>query len=262
MPGVKLFDANAMLGLTLAPLAAPLPDAAALTREMDRFGIEQALVWHYAFGAQAKAQMNRRTLDAVRGGPRLAPCWVLRTSPTMRDEKLEDQAGELRAAGARAARIFADEGPTAGPVTLADFELGPLFAALAERAIPLLLPSDSLNGPSAAYAYAFERIDAICREHPRLPVVLLEPKYTTQPKLIALMRRHARLYATISGLQMFRQLESLVAMLGATRFLFSTNLPQSDPALPIGALVYSGLSQADKQRIGAENLRQLLGEVK
>jgi predicted TIM-barrel fold metal-dependent hydrolase len=262
MPHVKLFDSSAMIGLTLAPIPAPLPDAAALTREMDRFGIEQALAWHYGFGSQAKAQMNRRTLEAVRRSSRLSGCWVLRTSPTMRGEKLEDQARQLRDAGARAARIFADEGPTAGPVTLADFEFGPLLAALAERGVPLLLPADSLNGAPGAYAYGFERIDAICREHPRLPVVLLEPRYRTQPQLIALMRRHPRLYATISGLGMFRQIESLSAMVGASRFLFGTNLPYGDPALPLGALLYSGLSQSDKERIGGENLRELLGEVR
>jgi predicted TIM-barrel fold metal-dependent hydrolase len=44
--------------------------------------------------------------------------------------------------------------------------------------------------------------------------------------------------------------------------LFGTNLPYGDPALPIGALLYSGLSQSDKERIGGENLRELLGEVR
>jgi predicted TIM-barrel fold metal-dependent hydrolase len=261
MPRVKLFDANAMIGTTLGAAPAPLPDAAALTREMDRFGIEQALAWHYGFGSQAKPLMNRRTLEAVRSASRLSPCWVLKTAPTMRGEKLEDQVRQLREAGSRAARVFADEGPTAGPLALAAFEAGPLLAALASRRVPLLLPSDSLAGAAGPYAYTFDRIDSICREYPALPVVLLEPRYRVQPQLIALLRRHPRLYVTISGLGMFRQLESLCAMVGVSHFLFSTNLPYSDPALPIGSLLYSGLSLADKERVGGENLRRLLAEV-
>lgn len=262
MARLRFFDANVMFGPTLAPIPAPLADTAALLGEMDAFGIEQALAWRYAFGTSARLGMNGRTLEATRGSARLIPCWVLRTAPALRGERIEEQAQELRAAGVRAARIIADEGPTATPITLHLFEVTPLLDALSRRRIPLLLPADHLGRAPGAFAYGFEQIDSICREYPALPVVLLEPRYQTQPQLIALLRRHANLYLTISGLGMFRQIESFAAMAGARRLLFSSNLPFGDPALPLGALLYSSLGLADRQRIAGDNLRRLLEEVR
>jgi predicted TIM-barrel fold metal-dependent hydrolase len=262
MPRIRIFDANAMFGVTLAAQPAPIPDAPALLREMDYFGLDEALVWRYSFGFAGRAPLNRGTLESTRGQARLTPCWVLHTGPAVRGEKIEDQVEQLRAAGMRAARVLAEEGPTASPMALSAYEVAPLFDALARRRVPVLLPAEHLALPPGAYAYGFERIDALCREHPELPVVLLEPRYQGQSQLVALMRRHANLHATISGLALFRQLESFVAVCGAKRFLYSSNLPVGNPAQPLAALLYSGLSETDKRLIGAENLKRLLAEVR
>jgi hypothetical protein len=47
MSGYSLFDGNMMIGNTLVPQPSFVADADALLREMDRFGIEKALVYHY-----------------------------------------------------------------------------------------------------------------------------------------------------------------------------------------------------------------------
>src|SRR5262249_20605717 len=88
----KFFDCNAMIGDTLPPLPAPIRTASELLREMDRFGIEQALFHHYAFSLSmdSRSEMNRRTLEIAQRHKRLVPCWVLSISPVSVDENLGD----------------------------------------------------------------------------------------------------------------------------------------------------------------------------
>jgi hypothetical protein len=110
MPSWKFFDCDAMIGATLVPAPASLFTAGDLVREMDRFGIDGAVVYHYH---RLKSRMNRLTLDDVKAFSRLTPCWALPIAPVALDEKLEDHVEQMIQAGARAARLVPDAGPTA-----------------------------------------------------------------------------------------------------------------------------------------------------
>jgi hypothetical protein len=256
------FDANAMIGPMTVPPPAVIPDAASLLQVMDRFGIARSLFFHYSIGPEAKDEMNRATIGAAKFSKRLAPCWALSYAPSQIGEKLEDQVDRMLAAGFRAARLYPDEGPAAGPVTLRLFALERLFDRLSRRHVPLLLPAEHFHAPAAAPSYSAADVDAACRAFPELPVVLLQPKYNAQAELLALARRHKNIYLTIPALGLFRQLESMVSMLGARRLLFGTNLPWSDPSLPVGMVSYAALTETEKRQISGDNLEALLAGVR
>lgn len=50
-------------------------------------------------------------------------------------------------------------------------------------------------------------------------------------------------------------------LFGVDRLVFGTGLPLYDPRLPIGGLLFSGLSEVDMKSIAGDNLRKLLGGV-
>ena len=218
-----------MVGRTVVPLAEPVPDVQALLKEMDHFGIERALFFHYVFDVEAKDEMNRRTREAAKASARLAPCWVLATGPAKIDEKLEDQADRLLEAGMKAARFFPDEGPSAGPLAIQAYLLGAVFDRLNRHRIPLLIPADNLH-TSQPGAYGFPDIDVLCADFPELPVILLQPHYSSQARLLALMRRHQNVHVTIPLYGLFHQVENTVKMFGSRRLLLGPTCPTSIPA--------------------------------
>ena len=259
MPNYRLFDCNAMTGNTLVPQRSWVPNADIMLREMDRFGIEKALVYHYHL---ERERGNRLARDAARGSARLAACYMLENRVTRFGKDLAGQVDYLVESGFRAARVIPDEGPTAPPLTLRVYDIRPVLERLTAHRVPLLVPADHMTTAAATLTYGFDQIHAICEAFPELPVILLQPRYPAQQPLISLMQQHRNLYATIDLLGLFRQVESMTKLFGARRFLFGSNLPYHDPALGIGMLRYGLLTDSQKAAIAGANLERLLAEVR
>jgi predicted TIM-barrel fold metal-dependent hydrolase len=180
-------------------------------------------------------------------------------------EKLEDQIDRMLDSGVKAARIFVDESPEAGPLSLKLYLLENLYARMNQHRVPLLIPDDYVNGQgtpsSPPPAAGYEDIENICRNFPDLPVVLLDPHYNSQQVVITLAQRHKNFYFSIPVYGLFREMESTAALIGADRMLFGTGLPFQEPSLGLGMILYAVLSDRDKQLIAAGNLTRLLGSV-
>lgn len=263
---MKFFDCNVMIGQTVVPMPSAIPDAKSLLAEMDRLEIEKSLFFHYAFTMDQKNDMNRLTLDAARESGRLVPTWVLATVLTRMHEKLEDQIDRMLDSGVKAARVFVDEAPQAGPLSLKLYLLESLYARMNQHRVPLLIPDDYLNGqgtPSSPPPRAdYEDIEDICRTFPELPVVLLDPHYNSQHFVIPLAQRHKNFYFSISAYGLFREMVNTAALIGPDRLLFGTGLPAQDPSLGMGMILYAGMNDSDKEKIAAGNLTRLLESVR
>lgn len=263
---MKFFDCNVMIGQTVIPTPNAILDVRTLLAEMDRLEIAQALFFHYAFSMDQKNDMNRLTLEAARQSNRLVPTWVLSTALTRMGEKLEDQIGRMLDSGVKAARIFPDEGPSAGPLSLKLYMLENLYAQMNQHRIPLLVPDECLHGqptlssqpPGASY----DDIESICRSFPDLPVVLLQPPYNAQQVLLTLGQRHRNFYFSMPIYGLFRELENTARMIGADRILFGSNMPVYDPSLGIGMILYADMNDHDKQLTAGGNLTRLLESVR
>ncbi|HZU27148.1 MAG TPA: amidohydrolase family protein [Bryobacteraceae bacterium] len=264
---MTFFDTNSMLGELPNPLPGGTLDAPGLLREMDHYGIEKTLFFHYAYGeGDMKDEMNRRTLAAARRSDRLIPTWVLSTGPVRVGEAAGVQITRMLDAGVRAARFYPDETGCAGPLTIKTYAIEGLLQPLNEHHIPLLIPESYLHGQPTTHSPfprgSYEDIDAICGQFPDLPIVVLQPSYTDRFDLIALAQRHKNLHFTIPIYSLFRLLENTAGLIGADRLLFGTNMPYSDPALGIGMVQYSVLGESEKKLIAGGNLRRLLDGVR
>lgn len=242
---MNLFDCNAMLGrLPSAP--AGEGTVAALTKVMDRFGIEAAVVAHTAAWRHDPVTGNAQLLAEVAGEPRLRPAWV----------GLPDGCGEVpppaqfvavvRRHGVAAVRLYpADHGyDLAGP------DVAPLLDALAAARLPLLVDAD--QAPLA-------EIEAIAAARPALQVVVCQIGYRALRRLAGVLVRTPNVHVDLSYLGTHLALEWLVERFGTGRLLFGTGLPARDPADAVTRLLWSELGDAEVAAIGAGNLRRLIG---
>jgi len=264
--GMEFFDCNVMIGPTVTPLPGGTLGVQDLLDEMDRLGIERTLFFHYSFDIDAKKEMNRLTLAAARESARLVPTWVLATTPTRIGEKLEDQVDQMLGAGVRAARVYADEGPSAGPLSLKVYMLEKLYDRMNQHRVPLLVPDEYLNSEPTPHSppprAGYDDIHTICESFPDLPVVILQPTYNSQPQLLVLAQKHRNLHFTIPIYGLFREVENTAAIIGADRLLFGTNMPMLDPSLGMGLILYAAMNDRDKALIAGGNLKRLLDSVR
>lgn len=242
---MNLFDCNAMLGRLPASNVGE-GTVAALTKLMDRVGIEAAVVAHTAAWRHDPAVGNTQVLAEVAGEPRLRPAWV----------GLPDSCGELappaqfvsaaRRHGVVAVRLY----PIDHGYSLAGPDCNELLDALATARLPLLVDAD--QAPPA-------EVEAVAAARPTLPVVVCQTGYRALRRLTGVLARTPNVHLDLSYLGSHLGLEWLVDRFGPGRLLFGTGLPLRDPADAVTRLLWSELPDADVAAIGAGNLRRLIG---
>jgi predicted TIM-barrel fold metal-dependent hydrolase len=231
-----------------------MPDASALLEQMDRYGLDKALVYY------REGRNERGVVEAVKS-ERIELCWVLSLTLNNPKDRLEDQVDRMIEAGAKAARFLASDGPSDPPLIIKPFLLEKVYEKLQQHRAPLLIEGEPLYMPAAMARYSMEDIDAICGGFPGLPVILLRTHRSLETQLVLMMRKHRNLYFTHTLTTLYGQLEQNVEMMGVDRVLFGSQMPYWDASLPIGMLSYSDLPVEQKRRIAGANLQGLLDRV-
>ena len=255
-----LFDCNCMLGR--APVRQPGAFFAVdgLLEEMDRLGIEQALVYSSIAQHYDPATGNRLLLEelAAAGRPeRLHACWVLLPHATheMGVDSAEVLVERMLAAGVRAARLF----PTQHRFSLSDWSAGPLLRALERHRVPVFIDFGNVHWSDRNTDW--DALYHLLKAHARLPVVLVHEGIGSDRYLYPLMEAFPDLLLETSYYQPHRGIEAICRRFGHERLLFGTGMPVWAPGPAISMLAYADISDDARRAIGRENLRRLLGAV-
>ncbi len=246
---MRFIDASAQIGQGSAfPVKGPPDDyttAGALVRELDHFGINEAVVAHAA--AQHNPIVgNRLLMQAIADHPRLYPCWTL--APFTVDEQRRPAAlvDMMRAHNVRMVRLaHSRTGAYKGPPRV--WACGELLEALERARIPVLL-NESLD-----------TIAELCAAFPELPVIKVG---WGSLQLHALMDRREHLYVGTGLLCGPNRLAFLVRRFGADRLVFGTLFGQvnhTSPGAALTVLTAAAISDEDKEKIAGGNLARLLG---
>lgn len=236
----NVFDANARVGRSgvhgLLALEAPQ-----LIAEMDRFGIQRALVSHFAAEEYNAAEGNRELArDTGRHPGRLVAAWAA----------LPDAESIALLAQPRPAAVRLFPGVHQHNFSLAPWCAGELYEYLQAEAVLTLIE---------VQAAGWDALYAVLERFPRLKVLLLEPGYRADRYLFPLVNRFEHLYFDSSTYVAHRQLEAFVDRLGSERIVFGSRLPLYTPGAALTVLASARISDKARLAIAGGTLRRLLG---
>ena len=258
----KLYDCNAMLGSTIEAQGVSFADAQAMLRHMDRFGIDDSLV----YGSLAKyyhaASGNERLIEMIRGVDRLRPVFVAMPGDTGEfwDMKtLREKICAHRAAGIRLCPMLLSDGMRLESFSLKPWCVGEIMELADEMRLPVFLDMEVTHWSDPL---PWDDIDRLCGLYPNAPVILVRLGCGDHRDLFPVMRNHGNLYFEISYYAAHLGLEGVASRFGAEQMLFGTDAPVHAPACPIGQLYYSMLTEEQKAAIAGGNLRRLIGGIR
>ncbi|MFL7809287.1 MAG: amidohydrolase family protein [Anaerolineae bacterium] len=242
-----LYDANCAVGPW--PTAQPLYETVdELLVEMERLGIDRALVSHTTARTFDPPQGNRRLMQEIAGHAQLEPCWTLLPPSTGEMGTVDELMGEMAGADVRAVRLY----PGEHTFSLDEWQCGELWAALAARRYLVLIDLAQTD---------WTTIEQICRTHTGLSLLVTWTGYRQLRPLFALLERCPNLYCDLSNYSTYLGVEETLARFGSGRLLFGTGLPTADPGGPIARLCYTDAPAADLEAMGHGNLERLLAQV-
>ena len=246
MPELRFFDCNARIGRCSVPRPEQFLDAPGLLAEMDRAGIERALV-HHAWSVEWDPQEgNEALLRGIGAEGRLHPCFAALPPATGELAPPTDFARRVRDLRG-AVRLF----PVQQQYLLNDVSCGHLFDALSFERVPVLIDIGQTSWGELA---------TILSRHPALNVTVLGVYYRIDRYLYPLLERFGSLHVESGSYGVHRGIEAVCRRFGAERLVFGTDLPVHEVGGPMALVTYAALSDGEKQRIAAGNLGRMLGE--
>ncbi len=237
MAAWNVFDANVRVGRSGVHGEQAL-EAADLLLEMDRFGIRNALVAQFAGEEYDAAEGNRLLRGQI--GERLAPAWAA----------LPERAFFESLNLAPPAAVKLSFGMLKHNFSSAVWCSGELYEFLQGHSTLTLIQREDI---------AWDSLEELLWNFPRLPVLLLETGYRADRYLFPLFRNHRNLFIDTSMYVAHRQLEYTVEKFGPGRLLFGTRLPLYEAGAALAVLATSRISEEARLAIAGGNLRRLLG---
>ena len=245
MSPIPFFDCNCTLGRRTAPRPESNLSDAQILEELERAGIEAALVQH-ACGKEYDARAgNERLVEACQGYRHLVPCFAV-LPEGCGDFPAGDALLEyLRAGGAGAVALY----PHAHSYGLGESWCGTLLGTLEEAEVPVLIELEQTSWPE---------LDGVLREHPKLQPIVLRTGYRINRWAYPMLARYPGLRIESGFYEAHDGIEEVARRFGADRLVFGTGLPVHDPGGAISPVLYAGVPEADRRRIAGETLRGLL----
>lgn len=247
MKELKFFDALALIGDTMM---GPGPDVAELLAEMDRYGVDKALIGHANLDNLPCAENNRLVAEMVRaGGGRLAGVWGL--LPPQCDELPEPEFffEQMKQSGVVALTIS----PQAHHYLISKLTLGMWMREAASRGIPIIL--DRLS-PRELYDFLelFPDVTTLIQWQFQ--------KWGSDRQLRPLLEAYRNCYFLLAGYWVPEGIRDLAEKYGAERLLYSSGFPGKNHGSSMLQLRHSGLPMEAIRGIAGENLERILKGVR
>jgi hypothetical protein len=244
---LRFFDCNVFIGSPVVRPLAPAPTAEALLAEMDRAGIERALVWHIVQHDASPQAGNALLADAIRPHPRLVGCWTILPNQTREFPPASRFFEQMRQARVAALRVF----PNDHKFLLNAVALGNWLPEIVSRRIPLFL--------SLRRGVDWGNVYVLLAECPKLTCVICDHGPWGADRLFRpLLERYPNVYVETGSYLLDGGIEALVADYGPERLLFGSGFPEAYFGAAMLPLRHARIAEEAKEAIAYGNLARIL----
>jgi predicted TIM-barrel fold metal-dependent hydrolase len=243
-PGVPVFDANVRVG-DCHDLPSPCRDRTALLAEMDRHGVERAVIYHAQTEMISPLDGNQLLESWLDGDGRLTPQWsILPTPASLAQVQSLYEAGRVSSLRLHNTRV-------AG-LPFRPWAYDELLAWISARHIPLWIPLPDHDA---------DELVTTLQGRPELVTVLVGAHYSHYLLVRPLLRRLPNTYLELSRYEPIGEIEALRDEFGAQRLLYGSWYWRYAMGPMLFYLHHTDLTDRELALVCAGNLERILGRT-
>lgn len=242
-------DAHCWIGLGPQETLRPVTTFGETRQILERYGIRRAIVAHAAARDCDPTAGNRLLIEAIAGEESFWGAAVL--APGAPLEESRACVRSLVARKIRVVRVF----PRLHNWLLSSWCAGPWLDVLEELRLPLAVWHTEAS---------WDDVAAVCRAHPRLPVIVEGPnrKLLYHNRVYyRLLEQFANFHLEIHNLVGYLGVDDVVRRFGSRQLIFGTFFPRQDPNVPMMLVTHGGLSRTDQENVAYANMERLIDGV-
>jgi predicted TIM-barrel fold metal-dependent hydrolase len=230
-----------------------------LIQSMDAVGVNKAVVYHTLAREYHPNYGNRQLLVEMKGyEERLMGCWVLLPHHTGEMDHPKLLVRQMLRENIRMARIFPSFNANSHRFELADWCIGELLAELEVARIPLLIDFALFRRDQPPFRDIYE----ICKNYPKLPIILIGIQARNNRNLYPLVERFENLHIQTAGYYVHRGIEHFVETFGSGRLIFGSGFPVFGMGAAAFHINRALISEEDRENIAGGNLQRLVDSVR
>lgn len=247
---MHFFDCNAYFGLPAKRPLAPVATTGEFLAEMDRAGVQKALVWHIAQHDVAPQVGNELLAGAIAPHPRLTGCWTMLPNQAREFPLPNALFRQMREARVAAIRVF----PNSHKFLLNGVAMGELLDAMVAQRVPLFV--------SVKRGVSWHDVYALLVEFPDLVCVICDHGCWGEDRYFRpLLERYPNVCVDTAQYLLDGGIEALVADYGARRLLYGSGFPESYFGGMMMALQHAQIPDEAKAAIAHGNLERIIEEA-
>ena len=248
-PDLRMFDCYTMVGLNYQGGVALARRPEDILAEMDRCGVDEALVRSDELDLSSPLTTNPDTVEFCAASERLHPIWTILPAQTGEMEP-DTLFADMPRWGVKA--LFA--WPEGNLYQLDALTVGPLLEGMIARNIPLMLHRGRTAWPA---------ITSILKEFPRLTLICVGLGTWGHDRWSRpLIEGFDSFYIDTAGYELDGGVKELVGKYGAERILYASGYHSRAMGGPANQLRNLDIDDESKELIAHGNLERLLKEVK
>jgi len=248
---MRFVDCNCYFGQPAKPAPSPATcwTADDLQAQLDRAGIEQAIVWHIAQHDVSPQRGNEMLAGDIRGRDKLLGCWTLLPNQTG-EMPVDELLAGMKEAGIVALRAF----PGPHRYLLNRLTLGPLLDEMVERRIPLIL--------SMKRGTTWQDVYGLLAEFPDLTVIISDHgSWGCDRFFRPLFENYERVFVDTTLYFLDGGIEDIVRTYGPGRVVFGSGLPERYVGGMMTYIKHCEMDDEAKAAIAGGNMSRLIEEV-
>jgi len=254
-----IYNANCFVGRPPCKLVSSFLSPENILTEMDDLGIEKTWVTDFnsVYGSNPQKSNRELSKKLKKYSGRLEACWFMHPSFFECHNNKNAFHEELKSEGVRMVRIVGK-----------DFIMHPAsFRKLANNLLEAgsILYMDVLGNFDSSYALIensiWGKIVDTIKSFPELNIILFSQKLASdKARVQEILAEYPNAYLDLSGLQCWQIIEEINNKMGCSKIVFGGNMPCFDAGQFLVELVYSNISDEDKEKIAYKNLENIIKE--